>query len=137
MHSILHRNRLWVFGRSTLNMGGWHSLHVPYYRETHNLFSIIISTATGQHINNLGRVMRKPDFSLCENKGADQLCSNCTADQHLCFCYISSSIRNLKLLGCFCDCTGWLCWTWSETPKTVFSHAVAHLIYHACFDTMA
>ena len=21
--------------------------------------------------------MRKPDFCLCENKGADQLCSNC------------------------------------------------------------
>ena len=24
---------------------------------------------------------RKWDFRLCENKGADQLCSNCTADQ--------------------------------------------------------
>ena len=28
-------------------------------------------------------VMRKQDFCLCENKGADQLCSNCTADQNL------------------------------------------------------
>ena len=25
------------------------------------------------------------DFYLCENKGADQLCSNCTADHHLVF----------------------------------------------------
>ena len=28
----------------------------------------------------LSRIMRKPDFCLCENKGSDQLCSNCTAD---------------------------------------------------------
>ena len=26
-------------------------------------------------------VMRKQTFCICENKGADQLCSNCTADQ--------------------------------------------------------
>ena len=35
----------------------------------------------------MSRVMRKPGFCLCENKGADQLRSNCEADQHLCFCY--------------------------------------------------
>ena len=28
---------------------------------------------------------RKLEFCLSENKGADQLCSNCTADQRLCF----------------------------------------------------
>ena len=32
-------------------------------------------------------LFRRQDFCLCENKGADQLCSNCTADQHLCFRY--------------------------------------------------
>ena len=36
--------------------------------------------------------MRKPDFDLCENKGADQLCSNCTADQRLCFRDTQSTI---------------------------------------------
>ena len=36
--------------------------------------------------------MRKPDFCLCENKGADQLCSNCEADQRLCFRYTDSTI---------------------------------------------
>ena len=36
--------------------------------------------------------MRKPDFCLCENKGTDQLHSNCTADQCLCFCYMDSTI---------------------------------------------
>ena len=30
-------------------------------------------------------VMRKPDFCICENKDADQLCRNRTADQRLCF----------------------------------------------------
>ena len=25
--------------------------------------------------------------TICKNKGADQLCGNCTADQHLCFRY--------------------------------------------------
>ena len=30
-------------------------------------------------------VMRKPDFCICEIKGADQLCGDCTADQRLCF----------------------------------------------------
>ena len=37
----------------------------------------------------MSHVMRKPDFAnaISENKGADQLCSNCcTADQHFCFC---------------------------------------------------
>ena len=31
------------------------------------------------------RVMRKPDFCICENKDADQLCGDRTADQRLCF----------------------------------------------------
>ena len=30
--------------------------------------------------------MRKPAFSICENKDADQLRSYCAADQRLCFC---------------------------------------------------
>ena len=29
--------------------------------------------------------MRKPTICICENKDADQLCSNCTADQRLFF----------------------------------------------------
>ena len=41
---------------------------------------------------NMSCLMRKPDFCLCENKTADQLSSNCKADQHLCFCYTDSTI---------------------------------------------
>ena len=31
--------------------------------------------------------MGKPEFCICENKDVYQLCSSCTADQHLCFCF--------------------------------------------------
>ena len=37
------------------------------------------------------RIMRKPASCISENKVADQLRSDCAADQCLCFCYIDSS----------------------------------------------
>ena len=37
-------------------------------------------------------VVRKPAFCICENKDADQLRSNCAADQRLCFRYTDSTI---------------------------------------------
>ena len=37
-------------------------------------------------------VMRKPAFSICENKDADQQRSNCAADQRLYFRYTDSMI---------------------------------------------
>ena len=73
--------------------------------------------------------MRKPDFCLCEKKDADQLCSNCTADQRLCFRYtdnttLSSKIRNFKRLAFFCDCTGLFVTDLVGNPKTRFSCVV-------------
>ena len=47
----------------------------------------------------MSRIMRKPDFCLCENKGADQLRSNCEADQRLCFRYLDSTIPLLSKSG--------------------------------------
>ena len=38
-----------------------------------------------QFLNDVSPVMRKPTVCICENKGADQLHSNCEADQHLFF----------------------------------------------------
>ena len=38
------------------------------------------------------RIVRKPDFCLGENKGADQLRGNREADQRLCFRYLDSTI---------------------------------------------
>ena len=40
----------------------------------------------------VSRDVRKPDFCICENKDADQLCGNCEADQRLCFRYTDSTI---------------------------------------------
>ena len=45
-----------------------------------------------QIFSKMSCVMRKPDICLCVNKGADQLCSNCIADQPLCFRYSFSTI---------------------------------------------
>ena len=39
--------------------------------------------------------MRKPEFCIGENKDADQLRSNCEADQQLCFHYTDSKISLL------------------------------------------
>ena len=41
--------------------------------------------------------MRKPDFCICENKDADQLRSNCAADQRLCFRYTDRTIPLLPI----------------------------------------
>ena len=70
--------------------------------------------------------MRKPAFCICENKDADQLYGNRTADQCLCFHYTDSTIPLLPkseisrlYLSSVAPQAG-LCWTWSETPKTGF-----------------
>ena len=46
--------------------------------------------------DDLGRVMRKSDICLCENKHANQLHSNCEADQRLCFRYMDRTIPLLE-----------------------------------------
>ena len=42
--------------------------------------------------DHMSRIVRKPDFCLCENKGADQLRGNREADQRLCFRYSDSTV---------------------------------------------
>ena len=61
-----------------------------------------------------------------QNKGTDQLCGNCAADQRLCFHYIDctilllheSQISSLKLSSVVVQ-PGW-CRAWSETQTTGF-----------------
>ena len=70
--------------------------------------------------------MRKPDFCLCENKGADQLRGNREADQRLCFRYshstipllLKSEISSLWLFSVLVQVG--LCRTWSETQIVGF-----------------
>ena len=60
---------------------------------------------------NMSRIMRKPDFCICKNKGADQLCGNCTAGQRLSCCYIDGTIpllpkSEISSLVAVCDGPG-------------------------------
>ena len=51
--------------------------------------SILRYFVSSEHMS---RIMRKPNFCICENKDADQLRGNCEADQGLCFRYTDSTI---------------------------------------------
>ena len=63
---------------------------------------------------------------LCENIGADHLCNNFTADQHLCFHFWDRIIPLLlkSKISIFYSSSvtvqASLCWTWLETLKTGF-----------------
>ena len=40
----------------------------------------------------MSRVMRKPAFCICQDKGTDQLRGNHATDLRLCFCYTDGTI---------------------------------------------
>ena len=71
--------------------------------------------------------MGRPTISIGENKGADQLRSNCKADQRLCFRYTDSTIPLLSnskissLLPSSVTVQPGLCRIWSEPKLLVFS----------------
>ena len=73
----------------------------------------------------MSRRMGKPTICIGENKGADQLRSNCEADQRLCFRYTDSKIPLLsksKISSLYLSSVtvqAGLCRTWSE-PKLLF-----------------
>ena len=80
----------------------------------------------------MSRVMIKPTFCICENKGADQLRSNSEADQRLCFAtrivqFLFYLNRNVPVSG------NLLCFYSSvyvepvRRPHCWFSHDAAHL----------
>ena len=72
--------------------------------------------------------MRKPDFCICENKDADQLCGNSEADQRLCFRYTDSTIPLLsKPLAILCGCTARFVSDLVGNPEDRFSHNEAHI----------
>ena len=50
--------------------------------------------------------MIKPTFCICKNKGADQLRSNCEANQPLYSTLpLLSKLKNFQPLAIFCACT--------------------------------
>ena len=58
--------------------------------------SSFFSSISPGPMDQLSRVVRKPAFCIWENKDANQLHGNRKADQHLCFCYIDSTIPQLS-----------------------------------------
>ena len=77
--------------------------------------------------------MRKPVFSICENKDADQLRGNRETDQRLCFRYLDSTIpllsksKNFKPLAIFRGCKAWFVSDLVGNPEDRFSQNEAHL----------
>ena len=89
-------------------------------------------------------VMRKPALCMCENKDANQLRSNCAADQHLCFRNIDSTIPLLSefeissLQSSSVTAQPGLFRTRLETPKPGFLTTRLILCYdHTCIKTLA
>ena len=60
------------------------------------LMTQLISVKCLGSMDDMSRVMRKPDFCICENKDADQLRGNREADPRLCFRYTDSTIPLLS-----------------------------------------
>ena len=87
---------------------------------------MLVSSKALIYQQKLSRIVRKPDFCLGENKGADQLRGNREADQRLCFRYSDSTIplllkSEISSFWLFSELVQvGLCRTWSETPKTGF-----------------
>ena len=73
--------------------------------------------------SDMSRLMGKPTICICENKGADQLRSNCEADQHLCFRCMDSTIPLLSKSKIFCACVGPV-----RKPHCWFPHEEAHIL---------
>ena len=90
-----------------------------------------------QHIAiyNESHVMIKPNFCLCKNKGAGQLCSNYTTQMTNTFVFAIRTVQclfffkpNFKLLTIFCSCTGRFVSDLVGSPNDRFSHVTAHII---------
>ena len=105
-------------------------MHLCLYKTSLGMVIVIIIS----RLSNLSLHMRKPTVCiLCigENKGADQLRSNCEAVQRLCFRFMDSTIPQLSKskISCFCPSVlvqHDLCQTRLE-PKLLDSHSQAQL----------
>ena len=93
--------------------------------------------------NHLSRFMINPDFHKCKNKGADQLCSNCTADQRLVFAIMivqslfflnpkfQASSHLLWLCSLVCVAPGW------KPRRPVFSHRGSFAVQFEMYSTFS
>ena len=63
-------------------------LVIETIKEAQNRYIKILGITIRCIFDDMSRTMRKPTFSICENKDIDQLRGNHEADQRLCFRYI-------------------------------------------------
>ena len=68
------------------------SIILPFTPHGHELLARDV-----HNVVKMSRVVRKPAFCICENKGADQLRGNREADQRLCFRFTDSTIPLLPI----------------------------------------
>ena len=83
-HQIWGKYSCWTISR-------YYCIYFPWYTNTTKMNDCIAQVVSERH-RYMSSVMIKPDFCLCENKGADQLCSNCETNQRLCYRYTDSTI---------------------------------------------
>ena len=89
--------------------------------------SLLLLAVEVSSIFYMSHCMGNPTICISENKGADQLRSNCEADQRLCFRYTDSTIPLLSkskissLYPSSVTVQADLCQTWSEPKLLVFS----------------
>ena len=82
--------------------------------------------------------MRKPANCICENKGADQLRSNCAVVSA--FVLAIRKVQSLSYLNPKFQASSYLLWLYSlvcvgpgRTPEDRFSHNAAHMVAkHTC-----
>ena len=86
-HDVMHNNYLYN--------------HTAYYHVLQQVIAFLVNSGNRGlchyvtppfYPTILAPVALKKTNMVCENKGVDQLCSNRSADQRLCFCYIDSTI---------------------------------------------
>ena len=89
-------------------------------------FTASICLCLSPTCSHMSRVMRKPAFCICKNKGADQQRGNRATDQRLCFRYIDSAMTLLpksdisSLFPSSVVVQPGLCLICSTTPNTNF-----------------
>ena len=117
-----------VVGLATIFGPLWAGAAIPW---PYVMFSVMTGLLVMSLVRiHLSHVMRKLDS-----------CSNCTADQRLCFRYSHTTISllpkysNFKFLAISCDCTGRSMSDLVGNPEDKFSHIAAHVVCNIWMET--
>ena len=121
---MTNQSKLALCRKQTMIQNTVESRHTLFFFVHHN-FSDFVVTVCQKNLNPshyMSPDVRKPDFCICENKGADHLRGKREADQRLCFRNTDSTIPLLSkseissLYPSSLIVQPGLCRTWSETP---------------------